>query len=122
MRQIQGKLVLLRISGEFELPRVRVIGAQLYRHRAQNGVIELTNNLIEAFKGRLPTGYLPTPLSYIWRIFQTKRAQINFGNTIDLEETHARHFIFAIFNRKHVQSNHLFFVYFIPLRTCHLSL
>ena len=32
MRQIQGKLVLLRISGEFELPRVRVIGVQLYIH------------------------------------------------------------------------------------------
>ena len=30
MRQIQGKLVLLRVSGEFELPRVRVIGVQLY--------------------------------------------------------------------------------------------
>ena len=26
MRQIQGKLVLLRVSGEFELGRVRVIG------------------------------------------------------------------------------------------------
>ena len=30
MRQIQGKLVLLQVSGEFELPRVRVIGVQLY--------------------------------------------------------------------------------------------
>ena len=30
MRQIQGKLVLLRVSGEFELPKVRVIGVQLY--------------------------------------------------------------------------------------------
>ena len=30
MRQIQGKLVLLRVSGEFELPRVQVIGVQLY--------------------------------------------------------------------------------------------
>ena len=30
MRQIQGKLVLLRVSGEFELPRVRIIGAQMY--------------------------------------------------------------------------------------------
>ena len=32
MRQIQGKLVLLRVSGEFELPRVRVIGVQLYMY------------------------------------------------------------------------------------------
>ena len=30
MRQIQGKLVLLRVSGEFELPRVQVIRVQLY--------------------------------------------------------------------------------------------
>ena len=30
MRQIQGKFVLLRVSGEFELPRVRVIGVELY--------------------------------------------------------------------------------------------
>ena len=30
MRQIQEKLVLLRVSGEFEFPRVRVIGVQLY--------------------------------------------------------------------------------------------
>ena len=30
MRQVQGKLVLLRVTGEFELPRVRVIGVQLY--------------------------------------------------------------------------------------------
>ena len=30
MTQIQGKLVLLRVSGEFQLPRVRVIGVQLY--------------------------------------------------------------------------------------------
>ena len=30
MRQIQGKSVLLRVSGEFELPTVRVIGVQLY--------------------------------------------------------------------------------------------
>ena len=30
MRKIQGKLVLLRVCGEFELPRVRVIGVQLY--------------------------------------------------------------------------------------------
>ena len=30
MKQIQGKLVLLRVTGEFELPRVRVIGVQLY--------------------------------------------------------------------------------------------
>ena len=30
MRQIQGKLVFLRVSGEFELPRVRVFGVQLY--------------------------------------------------------------------------------------------
>ena len=30
MRQIQRKLVLLRVSGEFELPRVRIIGVQLY--------------------------------------------------------------------------------------------
>ena len=33
MRQIQGKLVLLRVSREFELPRVRVIGVQLYYPR-----------------------------------------------------------------------------------------
>ena len=32
MRQIQGKLVLLRVSREFELPRVRVIEVQLYYH------------------------------------------------------------------------------------------
>ena len=30
MRQIQEKLVLLRVSGEFELTRVRVTGVQLY--------------------------------------------------------------------------------------------
>ena len=30
MRQNQGKSVLLRVSGEFELPRVLVIGVQLY--------------------------------------------------------------------------------------------
>ena len=30
MRQIQGKLALLLVSGEFELPRVRVIGLQLH--------------------------------------------------------------------------------------------
>ena len=30
MRQIQGKLVLLRVSGDFELPRVQIIGVQLY--------------------------------------------------------------------------------------------
>ena len=30
MRQIQGKLVLLRVCGEFDLPRVPVIGVQLY--------------------------------------------------------------------------------------------
>ena len=29
MRQIQGESVLLLVSGEFELPRVRVIGIQL---------------------------------------------------------------------------------------------
>ena len=37
MRQIQGKLVLLRVSGEFELPRVRVIGVQLYLHLLSTG-------------------------------------------------------------------------------------
>ena len=31
MRQISGKSVLLRGIGEFELPRVRVIGVQLYK-------------------------------------------------------------------------------------------
>ena len=30
MRHILGKLVLLRVSVEFELPRVRVIGVQQY--------------------------------------------------------------------------------------------
>ena len=34
MRQIQGKLVLLRVNGGFELPRVRVIGVQLWREQA----------------------------------------------------------------------------------------
>ena len=31
MGQIQGKLVLLRVSGEFELPRVRVTEGSSYR-------------------------------------------------------------------------------------------
>ena len=30
MRQIKGKSVLLRVSEEFELPRIRVIGVQLW--------------------------------------------------------------------------------------------
>ena len=30
MKQIQGKSALLRVRGKFELPRVRVIGVQLY--------------------------------------------------------------------------------------------
>ena len=30
MRQIKGKSALLRVNGEFELPRVRGIGVQLY--------------------------------------------------------------------------------------------
>ena len=38
MWQIEGKLVLLRVSGEFELPRVRVMGVQLYvEHYVANG-------------------------------------------------------------------------------------
>ena len=45
MRQIQGKLVLLRVSREFELPRVRVIGVQLYRRNIFTGIIVMFENV-----------------------------------------------------------------------------
>ena len=42
MRQIKGKLVFLRVSGEFELLRVRVIGVQHYLQRCSKcGVLLL---------------------------------------------------------------------------------
>ena len=45
MKQIQGKLVLLPVSGEFELWKVRVIGVQLYCHglRSFDVTLDLRN-------------------------------------------------------------------------------
>ena len=44
MREIHGKLVLLRVRGEFDIPRVLVIGVQLFFHSFKTNKNKLCNS------------------------------------------------------------------------------
>ena len=49
MKEIQGELILVRVSARFELARVRVIGGQLYLDQLKSGHRDIYRNMVRKY-------------------------------------------------------------------------